>query len=117
MSYLHIYCASSVTEEFFHFYVTHTKKRCHFSVLKPWQRCDIQGDGIAERPRVETRRLGDFFQPVLEGILMDREDVCCLLNGKVLPVIDLQQMNFTVRQALADILSIAAPKGGAQALQ
>ncbi|WP_337947535.1 hypothetical protein [Megasphaera massiliensis] len=48
---------------------------------------------------------------------MDREDVCCLLNGKVLPVIDLQQMNFTVRQALADILSIAAPKGGAQALQ
>ena len=109
--------AYSVAKEASSFYVIKNNELLLFLFYKPRKGRNIQRYGIAKYPWIEAGLPGNPLQPVLQRILMDAEDPGCFLDGQILLIIDLEQMDVTVRQMMANIPAVAAAHGPVQTLQ
>lgn len=109
--------AYSVAKEASSFYVINNNKLLLFLFYKPREGRNIQRYGIAKYPWIEAGLPGNPLQPVLQRVLVDTENPCRFLDRQILLIIDLEQMDVTVRQMMANIPAVAAAHGPVQTLQ
>lgn len=82
--------AYSVAKEVVPFYVMRHNILSLFLFSKPRKSGNVKGHGITEYPWVEAGLHSNPLQPVLQGILVDAENPCRLLDGQILLIIDLE---------------------------